>query len=164
MQDVSKNFYFWVVGWWWWWSCRLGETTSLNYGHQQAYCSSPSWYMNMENRGGMTSRKNLYLSTRALWQSYQQRHLVAKQEQLGEGNYDWPYKISLFILEGIFNMPYNCTAWGWQLSFEGRCAADFYHPWVHRLQPGLNPWTLGPVASMLAITPPSWNCLFLKTV
>jgi hypothetical protein len=29
-------------------SCRWRETTSLNCGHQLAYCSSPWWYMGME--------------------------------------------------------------------------------------------------------------------
>jgi hypothetical protein len=39
--------------WWWWWACGWGETTSLNCGHQQAYCSSLRWYMSMENHSGM---------------------------------------------------------------------------------------------------------------
>jgi hypothetical protein len=30
-----------------------GETMSLNYGYQCAYCSSPELYMNMESHGGM---------------------------------------------------------------------------------------------------------------
>jgi hypothetical protein len=47
----SKNIASW---WWWWWSCRWGETTSLNCGHQRAYCSFPKWYMSMNNHGGMT--------------------------------------------------------------------------------------------------------------
>jgi hypothetical protein len=34
-------------------SCRWGETVSLNCDHQQAYCSSPRWYMSMESHGGM---------------------------------------------------------------------------------------------------------------
>jgi hypothetical protein len=34
-------------------SCWWDEMTSLNCGHQQAYCSSPRWYMRMESRGGM---------------------------------------------------------------------------------------------------------------
>jgi hypothetical protein len=32
-------------------TCRWGE--SLNCGHQRAYCSSPMWYMSMENHGGI---------------------------------------------------------------------------------------------------------------
>jgi hypothetical protein len=39
----------------------------------------------MENNGGMIStRETPDLSTRALWQSYQQSHLVAKQEELAK--------------------------------------------------------------------------------
>jgi hypothetical protein len=40
-----------------WWSspCRWGETTSLNCGHQRAYCSSRRWYMSKENNGGVIS-------------------------------------------------------------------------------------------------------------
>jgi hypothetical protein len=34
-------------------SCRWSETTSPNCDHQQDYCSSPRWYMSMENNGGM---------------------------------------------------------------------------------------------------------------
>jgi hypothetical protein len=30
------------------------ETTSLNCCHERTYCSSPRWYMRMENDGGMT--------------------------------------------------------------------------------------------------------------
>jgi hypothetical protein len=32
---------------------RWGETTSVNCYHQQTYCSSPRWFMSMENDGGM---------------------------------------------------------------------------------------------------------------
>jgi hypothetical protein len=35
-----------------WW----GKNTSLNFGHQQAYCSSPRWPIRMENHGKMISR------------------------------------------------------------------------------------------------------------
>jgi hypothetical protein len=31
-------------------SCRWGETMNLNCSHQQAYCSSPRWYMSMVNQ------------------------------------------------------------------------------------------------------------------
>jgi hypothetical protein len=41
--------------------------------------------MIMEDHGGMISvGKTPDLSIRALWQSYQQSHLVAKQEELGK--------------------------------------------------------------------------------
>jgi hypothetical protein len=73
---------------WLWWSYRRGETTSLNCGHRQAYClyriayiwawrPMVEWY-----RHGKTPDS----FTRALWKSYQQIHLVAKQEVLDEGS------------------------------------------------------------------------------
>jgi hypothetical protein len=40
--------------------------------------------MSMENRGMISTGENSEFF--ALWQSKQQRHLVAHQEQLGEGN------------------------------------------------------------------------------
>jgi hypothetical protein len=36
------------------------------------------------------------LSTRALWQSYQQRHLVANQEEVGKGNNEFGFQ-SVFV-------------------------------------------------------------------
>jgi hypothetical protein len=34
-------------------SCRCGESVSLNCDHKRAYCSSPRYYMSLENHGGM---------------------------------------------------------------------------------------------------------------
>jgi hypothetical protein len=48
----------WATRWFFsqvWWSCRWGETISLNFGHQWTYCSSPRWYISMENQRGMIS-------------------------------------------------------------------------------------------------------------
>jgi hypothetical protein len=42
--------------------------------------------MSMKKHGGKIWTGETDLSTRALWQSYQQIHLVADQEELGEGN------------------------------------------------------------------------------
>jgi hypothetical protein len=51
--------------------------------------------MNMENHGGIVSTgKTPDLSIRALWQSYQQSHLVAKQEELTK-------EIMYFVLQTI---------------------------------------------------------------
>jgi hypothetical protein len=33
--------------------CWWDETMSLSSGHQQAYCSSPRWYMSIKSHGGM---------------------------------------------------------------------------------------------------------------
>jgi hypothetical protein len=59
------------------------KTTSLNCGHQRAYCSSPG-NINMENHGGMISTGKTDSSTTALWLSYQKNHLVANQEILAK--------------------------------------------------------------------------------
>jgi hypothetical protein len=46
--------------------------------------------MSMENSGGMISTgETPDLSTTALWQSYQQSHILANKEELGEGNYEF---------------------------------------------------------------------------
>jgi hypothetical protein len=43
--------------------------------------------MNMENHDGLISTGKIPdLSTRGLWQSCQQSHLIANQEELGEAN------------------------------------------------------------------------------
>jgi hypothetical protein len=44
-------------------------------------------YIRMDNRGGIISTEEIPgSSTRALWQSYQDIHLVAKQEELAKRN------------------------------------------------------------------------------
>jgi hypothetical protein len=51
----------------------------------------------MDNHGGMRSTGGTPdLSTRALWQSYQKSDLVTKQEELGEGNYEFRHR-SIFV-------------------------------------------------------------------
>jgi hypothetical protein len=57
--------------------------------------------MSVENHGEMISTgKTPDFSTRALWKSYQQNHLVAKREELGEGNDEFGLTKYYF-----FNMP-----------------------------------------------------------
>jgi hypothetical protein len=52
--------------------------------------------MSMDNHGGMSSiRENTDSSTRALWQSYQQSNLVAKQEKLAKEMMNITYEIFL---------------------------------------------------------------------
>jgi hypothetical protein len=55
--------------------------------------------MGMESHGGMiTTRKSPDSSTRALWQLYLQSHLLAKQEEHGEGMLNFAYEVSLLYL------------------------------------------------------------------
>jgi hypothetical protein len=57
---------------WLWWD----ETMSQNCGNERAY-SSPGWFVRMEGHSDDDAGWGWlpYSSTRALWQSYQQRHL-----------------------------------------------------------------------------------------
>jgi hypothetical protein len=61
----------------------------------------------MENHGGIILEgETPYLSTRALWESYQQSYLLTEQEKLGKGNVESGLKKYLCLcLEGIYNMP-----------------------------------------------------------
>jgi hypothetical protein len=62
------------------WTCRWSLTTSLNCSHQRAYCSSPRFYMSMENYGGILSTgKSPHSSTRALSGNATSCHLIASR-------------------------------------------------------------------------------------
>jgi hypothetical protein len=72
----------------------------------------PRWYISMDNLGGMISTgKTPDLFTRALRQSYQQNHLVAKQEELAKERWILLYKVSLLYSKRFFIMTQNLT-WG----------------------------------------------------
>jgi hypothetical protein len=62
----------------------MDETASLKCGHQLAYCSSLGDNMGTENNDGTIERGKTDSSNRALWQSYQQSHQVAKQDELAK--------------------------------------------------------------------------------
>jgi hypothetical protein len=96
-------------------------------------------------------RKNPDLSTRALQQSYQQNHLVARRRNGQREQWIWPCKVFLFIFINYFYMPQNLMTHGLWLYFpsKGRCDVDIY-----RLSQAWPCKTLGPTASMLTITPP----------
>jgi hypothetical protein len=69
-------------------------------------------------------------STRALWQSYQQCHLVTKQEELDERNDEFGLTQYLSLqFEGILHTvkSYDMGPTA-SLLLEGRIAADFYCP------------------------------------
>jgi hypothetical protein len=82
----------------WWlidWACRWSESMSLNCGHQRAYCSSPGYIWAWRT---MVEKETPDSSTRALWQSYQQIHLVASRGIGRRKLWIWPCEVSLFIL------------------------------------------------------------------
>jgi hypothetical protein len=58
----------------------------------------------MEDHGGMISTKETPDSSiRAFWKSYQQKHIVAKQEELAkEMTNFWHYEVFLFIFQKDF--------------------------------------------------------------
>jgi hypothetical protein len=97
-------------------------------------------------------------STRTLWQSYHQSHLVVKLEDLTEEMTNVALRISLFILKRVLWHTvkyYDMRRWIYFPSKERR-AADLYRP-----QLGLNPRTLCSMTGTLSITPPrtTINCL-----
>jgi hypothetical protein len=73
------------IWWWWWCSCRCGETTSVNYGHQLAYCSSPKWYNEYGDAwwNGIGMGK-LLIRLPDLSGNHTSSHLVAEQDELAE--------------------------------------------------------------------------------
>jgi hypothetical protein len=60
----------------------------------------------IHEHGGHRQENTLDSSTRVVWQSHQQNGLVAKEEELGEGNDEFGLKMYLCpFFEGIMNMP-----------------------------------------------------------
>jgi hypothetical protein len=94
------------------------------------------------------------------WFRHQRHLVVTTRDSIGEaGKHRWEMAAEFCrqapsVLVGFFYMPY--TTWDRRLYFpsEGRRAADFITIKIHRPRPGLNPRTLGPVASTLTTTPP----------
>jgi hypothetical protein len=135
----------------------MGETMSLNCGHQRAYCSSPRRYMSMENHDGVISiRKTPDSSTRTLWQSYKQRHLIAKQEELEKGNCE------SCLTEYLFHTPKGSLTCrktllhgpdGFTSPRKGGELLILSPIKIHRPRPGFNPRTLGPMASTITARP-----------
>jgi hypothetical protein len=94
-------------------------------------------------------------STWALWQSYQQNHLVANRKDLGEGNGFWLRNIT-FILVVFFTcrkiLQYRASGFTSRpKEGELRIVIALKNPLP---RPGSNSRNLGPMTSTLAITPP----------
>jgi hypothetical protein len=99
--------------WWWWWSwwssssssCWWGEATSLNCGHQRAYCLSPRWYMSMDNHDGMM------MSTEENWFVHQSFLAIlpaessgSKQEVWAKRMRNWSCEVYLLICKWYFTI------------------------------------------------------------
>jgi hypothetical protein len=101
-----------------------GVRMSLNCDHRQAYYTSSGGYMSMENHDRMIMSTDS--STRALWQSYQQSHLVASrrngrnQRELGLAKYFCSYLQMIFTCCKI--LPRGSSIFTFR--YEGRCHAD----------------------------------------
>jgi hypothetical protein len=150
----------------WYRSSQWDKTTSLDCGLQRAYCLSPSWYMSMEDHSEiMQTRKNSWLVHQsALWQSYQQSHLVANRKDVCEGN------------DGFFTKSFFHTTKGYLAcrkilrlgAFGFTSATKEGVLWIcialknPSPRPGLKSRCLGPIASTLIITPSTREGYYCK--
>jgi hypothetical protein len=116
------------------------------------------WYISMENHGGLISIWEIpESSTRGLWQSYQQSHLVAKQEGTCEENTFYLAKYLFYTSKGSFTcrkiLRHGTDGFTPPPRRKVRCG--FLSPIkIRRPRPGLNPRTLRPMASTLTIRSP----------
>jgi hypothetical protein len=87
----------------WWSSCRWGDTTSLNCGHQWTYCLSPRWYMSMENRGGiMLKEEDTWFIHQNSLSILPADSCVRKQQERAKGRKIYPCEIFFSYLQVIF--------------------------------------------------------------
>jgi hypothetical protein len=82
----------------------MDHVTSLNCGHQRAYCSSPSWYISMENHGGMMMSKeeNSWFVLQNSLEILPAETPGSKQEELAKGMRIQHCEVFLFILASVF--------------------------------------------------------------
>jgi hypothetical protein len=120
-------------------------------GHIRAWRTVVEWY-----KQGKTPD----LSTRALWQFYQQDHLIANQEELCKKLMNLAFTVSFYVLKVVFI--YHKIVWHRANGFTSPMKEDMLWIFIaHKNplpQPGLNPQTLGPVASTLTARPPRLLC------
>jgi hypothetical protein len=139
----------WLIMMEWDWHLRITADTGLSFILWVNVSGEPWWWCRL----GITPD----LSTRAHWQSYQQRHL----ERVGgmdEGmrilhiQYLWYINWSITCHKILRHGTSGCTSH----PQEGvlRVFIALKNPLSH---PGLNPWLLGPVASTLTTTPLRWR-------
>jgi hypothetical protein len=124
------------------------KTTFLKCGHQRINCYSPRWYMRVDNYGGMIS------TGKSSW-FVQQSHLVPNQEELEKEmmNFSLHSRPVSFILWTFFYMPQTLSVL-LPIRMKTRCV--FWSPLkVYCPRPGLNPRTLGLMASTLITRPRS---------
>jgi hypothetical protein len=128
---------------------------SQNWGHQRAYChpqvrcvrGEPWWWL-------WCLGKNPDSSTRALWQSYLQRHLGASRRNGGSSeNFAYQYRRyvngSLTCLKIV-----RLGAYGFISHPNGGVLRTFIAVKHQSPRPDMKQQSLGPVASTLTTTPP----------
>jgi hypothetical protein len=141
-------------------SCRWGETTSLNCGHQRTYCSFPRWHMSTENHGGILvlTEENWFVHWSFL-AVLPAESFGSKQEERAKGMRIWHCEVFVFILGSDILHAAKFTTWGPRLYFPCEVRKEgvlriFIASKNPTLLPGLNPLFLGSLVSTLPITPP----------
>jgi hypothetical protein len=137
-----------------WWQCLWGEITSLNCGHQVAYCSSLRWYVSMGNRDGiMSTEDNNWFVHKSTVTVLPEESSGSKQEERGKGMMD-------AVLRSIF--VYSCLRIA-SLPKEGVLQIFIAHK-NSSLRLGLNPRTSGLMARTVTITTPGRHEVALRVM
>jgi hypothetical protein len=86
---VSRRLMMMLIGW--------DHVSELR--PQWVCCSSPRWCMSMENHGGTLTEEKILIRppTTALWQSYQQSHVVASRRNGRRGWWICSCQVFLFV-------------------------------------------------------------------
>jgi hypothetical protein len=128
----------------------------------------PTWYMSMENHGGMISTGEDSWFVHQSSGNPTSSWLVAKEEELAKEILDFAVRIISFILRRVHWHTVKSYHMGLPalLLLRRKVCCGFLSPLkVYCSLPGLNPLTLGPVASTATTRPPrvTWRCHALLT-
>jgi hypothetical protein len=129
------------------WSCRWGETSHIH-GHHPVYCSSPGWCVSLESHGDDDDD-----ATRALWQSYQQRHLGTSRRN-GRRSYNFPYQYLRHVSGSLTCRILRHGTSGFNSHLKEGVLRIFIALKNPSPRPCLKPRPLCPVVSTLTTTPP----------
>jgi hypothetical protein len=133
--------------------------TPKNRGHQRVYCSFPRWYESLEshnNDDDASWEKTPDSSTRALWQTYHQRHLGTRRRN-GRRSLNFAYQYPRYV-----NRSFKCRKIlrHGTSGFTSHPKEGVLRIFIALKNPSprysLNPRLLGPVAITLTTTPPRW--------
>jgi hypothetical protein len=115
--------------------CLVVVSHKVSHTHQPCpiYCAFPIWLIHQS------------------FLAVTNRHLVAKQEKLGEKWLNFAYEVYFFIPVGIFKMRHGIN--GFTSPPKDVVLLTFITLKIHRPRLGLNPWILGPMASIITTRP-----------